>query len=124
MVVAGRTTTGPGLMLAEYATLRADGEAIRVGANAWFGRRATVHIADSVYAAVMGDELVMLFVGARRWCCAACGNRARAARHYARTRAASGSRPSHAPRAAMRIRLRRSGLGSSAKDSTRVSRAA
>lgn len=26
----------------------------------------------------------MLFLGARRWCCAACGNRARAARHYQR----------------------------------------
>jgi predicted RNA-binding Zn ribbon-like protein len=26
----------------------------------------------------------MFFVGARRWCCAACGNRARAARHYRR----------------------------------------
>ena len=26
----------------------------------------------------------MLFLGARRWCCAACGNRARAARHYRR----------------------------------------
>jgi len=29
----------------------------------------------------------MFFVGGRRWCCAACGNRARAARHYERTRA-------------------------------------
>jgi len=28
----------------------------------------------------------MFFVGARRWCCAACGNRARAARHYRRHR--------------------------------------
>jgi predicted RNA-binding Zn ribbon-like protein len=28
----------------------------------------------------------MFFLGARRWCCAACGNRARAARHYRRTR--------------------------------------
>jgi predicted RNA-binding Zn ribbon-like protein len=26
----------------------------------------------------------MLFLGRRRWCCAACGNRARAARHYRR----------------------------------------
>lgn len=26
----------------------------------------------------------MLFLGTRRWCCAACGNRARAARHYRR----------------------------------------
>ena len=28
----------------------------------------------------------MLYLGQRRWCCAACGNRARAARHYRRTR--------------------------------------
>jgi predicted RNA-binding Zn ribbon-like protein len=28
----------------------------------------------------------MFFLGARRWCCAACGNRARVARHYHRTR--------------------------------------
>jgi predicted RNA-binding Zn ribbon-like protein len=26
----------------------------------------------------------MFFLGKRRWCCAACGNRARAARHYAK----------------------------------------
>lgn len=32
----------------------------------------------------------MFFVGARRWCCAACGNRARAARHYRRTRKRGG----------------------------------
>ena len=32
----------------------------------------------------------MFFLGARRWCCAACGNRARAARHYrGTTRAAA-----------------------------------
>jgi predicted RNA-binding Zn ribbon-like protein len=29
----------------------------------------------------------MFFLGERRWCCGACGNRARAARHYERTRA-------------------------------------
>jgi len=34
----------------------------------------------------------MFFLGARRWCCAACGNRARAARHYRRTRASSSNR--------------------------------
>jgi predicted RNA-binding Zn ribbon-like protein len=28
----------------------------------------------------------MVYLGERRWCCAACGNRARAARHYRRTR--------------------------------------
>ena len=45
--VVGRTTAGPGLTLRDYATLRADGEVIRIGANAYFGERATVHIADS-----------------------------------------------------------------------------
>jgi predicted RNA-binding Zn ribbon-like protein len=30
----------------------------------------------------------MVYLGTRRWCCAACGNRARAARHYERRRAA------------------------------------
>ena len=29
----------------------------------------------------------MFYLGTRRWCCAACGNRARAARHYRRHRA-------------------------------------
>jgi predicted RNA-binding Zn ribbon-like protein len=29
----------------------------------------------------------MFFLGERRWCCSACGNRARAARHYQRSRA-------------------------------------
>jgi len=54
-VVAGRTTAGPGLLLGEYATLRADGESIRVGIDGYFGRRATVHIAEDVYPAIMGD---------------------------------------------------------------------
>ena len=31
----------------------------------------------------------MFFVGARRWCCTACGNRARVARHYRRTHSAA-----------------------------------
>ncbi len=31
----------------------------------------------------------MLYLGRKRWCCSACGNRARAARHYRRHRAAA-----------------------------------
>lgn len=31
----------------------------------------------------------MFYLGTRRWCCAACGNRARAARHYQRARTAA-----------------------------------
>jgi carbonic anhydrase/acetyltransferase-like protein (isoleucine patch superfamily) len=56
-VVAGRTTAGPGLVLDDYATVRADGEAIRLGANVFLGARATVHIADSVYPAIVGDDV-------------------------------------------------------------------
>lgn len=58
-VVAGRTTAGPGLVMGEYATLRADGEAIRVGVNGYFGRRATVHIADAVYPTIIGDSVTV-----------------------------------------------------------------
>jgi predicted RNA-binding Zn ribbon-like protein len=39
----------------------------------------------------------MVFLGARRWCCTACGNRARAARHYRHKR----------ERSALRLPLRR-----------------
>ncbi|HEY5366674.1 MAG TPA: gamma carbonic anhydrase family protein, partial [Casimicrobiaceae bacterium] len=54
-LVAGRVHAGPGLVLRAHATLRADGEAIRVGAGCFFGVRATVHIADGVYPAIIGD---------------------------------------------------------------------
>ena len=57
--VVGRTTAGPGLTLRDYATLRADGEAIRIGANAYFGERATVHIADSRLGTTVGDEVTV-----------------------------------------------------------------
>jgi predicted RNA-binding Zn ribbon-like protein len=43
----------------------------------------------------------MFFLGRRRWCCSACGNRARAARHYQRRSSrALGARPSRRSRAA------------------------
>lgn len=58
-VVAGRTTVGPGLVLDEHATLRADGEAIRIGIDGYFGRRATVHIAEGVYPAIIGDGVTV-----------------------------------------------------------------
>ena len=58
-VVTGRTTVGPGLVLDEHATLRADGEAIRIGTNGYFGRRATVHIAEDVYPAIVGDDVTV-----------------------------------------------------------------
>jgi carbonic anhydrase/acetyltransferase-like protein (isoleucine patch superfamily) len=48
--IVGRTVAGPGLVLRSYATLRADGDWVRIGANAYFGERATVHIASSLPA--------------------------------------------------------------------------
>jgi predicted RNA-binding Zn ribbon-like protein len=38
-------------------------------------QRAQIHLCSA-------PSCGMVFIGARRWCCAACGNRARAARHY------------------------------------------
>jgi len=55
----GRTTAGPRLTLRAYATLRADGESIRVGADAWFGERSTVHIADGELGTLIGDAVTV-----------------------------------------------------------------
>ncbi|MGE5666935.1 MAG: hypothetical protein ACM338_01935, partial [Betaproteobacteria bacterium] len=57
--IVGRSTVGARPVLAAYATLRADGESIRVGANAWFGEHATVHIADSIMGAVIGNDVTV-----------------------------------------------------------------
>jgi len=54
--VAGRVAAGPGLVLRDCATLRADGEAIRIGADAFFAERSTVHIVDGRLPAVIGDH--------------------------------------------------------------------
>jgi carbonic anhydrase/acetyltransferase-like protein (isoleucine patch superfamily) len=58
-VVIGRTVAGAGLTLRGYATLRGDGEWIRIGANAFFGERATVHIADGFIPTVVGDDVTV-----------------------------------------------------------------
>jgi len=57
--VVGRTVAGAGLVMRGYATLRADGEWVRVGRNAYFGERATVHIADGILSANIGDEVTV-----------------------------------------------------------------
>ncbi len=57
--IIGRTVAGPGLVMRSYATLRADGHWVRVGANAYFGERATVHIADGTLAANIGDDVTV-----------------------------------------------------------------
>lgn len=55
----GRATIGAHSALGDYATVRADGETIRVGANAWFGDHATAHIADQVRGAVIGNDVTV-----------------------------------------------------------------
>jgi gamma-carbonic anhydrase len=55
----GRSTIGARSALGDYATVRADGEDIRVGANAWFGEHATVHIADQIRGAVIGNDVTV-----------------------------------------------------------------
>jgi carbonic anhydrase/acetyltransferase-like protein (isoleucine patch superfamily) len=57
--VIGRTELGAGCHLESLATLRADGEQIRVGPDAWFGEASTVHIADSVFAAHVGAHVTV-----------------------------------------------------------------
>jgi gamma-carbonic anhydrase len=54
--VAGRVSAGPGLVLRDCATLRADGEAIRIGADVFFAERSTGHIVDGRLPAVIGDR--------------------------------------------------------------------
>jgi gamma-carbonic anhydrase len=58
-IVIGRTVAGAGLTLAGYATVRGDGEWIRIGANAYFAERATVHIADGVLPTGIGSDVTV-----------------------------------------------------------------
>ena len=57
--VLGRTVAGPGLELRGLATLRADGEWVRVGRNGFFAERATVHIAHAVLGVTIGDDVTV-----------------------------------------------------------------
>jgi len=57
--VIGRSRSGERMSLGDYATVRADGENIAIGANAWFGAHATVHIADQIRGAVLGDDITV-----------------------------------------------------------------
>ncbi len=57
--VIGRASCGSGLTLRALATLRADGEAIWVGADVFFGERATVHIEDNALAASVGNGVTV-----------------------------------------------------------------
>jgi carbonic anhydrase/acetyltransferase-like protein (isoleucine patch superfamily) len=58
-IVIGRTVAAAGLVLRAYATVRADGESIRIGANAFFGERATVHIAEGCLPTTIGSDVTV-----------------------------------------------------------------
>ena len=55
----GRAIAGGHLRLRDCATVRADGEWIRMGVNVYFGERATVHIADGVLGTLIGDDVTV-----------------------------------------------------------------
>jgi gamma-carbonic anhydrase len=71
--VIGRTEIGAGCHLEPLATLRADGERIRVGADAWFGEASTVHIADSLFPAHVGAHVTVGRYGLVHACAVADG---------------------------------------------------
>lgn len=57
--IIGRSEIGANCHLEPLATLRADGEVIRVGDNCWFGEASTVHIADSLFPAHVGARVTV-----------------------------------------------------------------
>ena len=57
--VIGRAEIGERSFLATLATLRADGEHIRTGADCWFGEAATVHISDKLFPALIGAHVTV-----------------------------------------------------------------
>jgi carbonic anhydrase/acetyltransferase-like protein (isoleucine patch superfamily) len=61
--VIGRAEVGAHCHLGQLATLRADGEIIRIGDDCWFGDYSTVHIAHSVFAAVVGNGVTVANFG-------------------------------------------------------------
>lgn len=61
--VIGRAEVGARCHLGQLATLRADGESIRIGDDCWFGDFSTVHIAHSVLAAVVGNGVTVASCG-------------------------------------------------------------
>ena len=55
--VIGRTQLGAGCTLGDLVLLRADGDAVRIGDDCWFGDASTVHIADRQFAALVGSRV-------------------------------------------------------------------
>ena len=61
--VIGRADVGARCHLGQLATLRADGESIRIGHDCWFGDYSTAHIAHSVFPAVVGNGVTVASFG-------------------------------------------------------------
>jgi carbonic anhydrase/acetyltransferase-like protein (isoleucine patch superfamily) len=59
VTIIGRAEIGTGCYFGKLATLRADGEYIRIGSDCWFGDYSTVHIADSVYGTRVGANVTV-----------------------------------------------------------------
>jgi len=57
--VIGRMAAGARLTLRAFATLRADGEHIRVGHDVYFGEHSTSHIVDSRFGTTVGDYVTV-----------------------------------------------------------------
>ena len=57
--VLGRATIGRGAWLGEDSVVRADGEAVRIGANVHLGHRATVHIVHDTTPCIIGDNVTV-----------------------------------------------------------------
>jgi carbonic anhydrase/acetyltransferase-like protein (isoleucine patch superfamily) len=57
--VIGRMAAGSELTLRAFATLRADGEHIRVGHDVYFGEHSTSHIVDSRLGTTVGDHVTV-----------------------------------------------------------------
>jgi carbonic anhydrase/acetyltransferase-like protein (isoleucine patch superfamily) len=69
--VIGRLAAGSRLTLRDYATLRADGEHIRVGNNVFFGEHATAHIVDARTGTTVGHDVTVGRYGIVHGCMAA-----------------------------------------------------
>lgn len=61
--VIGRAQIGARCHLGQLATVRADGEDIRIADDCWFADFSTVHIAHSVFPAVVGDGVTVANFG-------------------------------------------------------------
>ncbi len=66
--VIGRAEVGARCHLGQLATLRADGEGIRIGDDCWFGDFSTVHIAHGVFPATVGNGVSVASFGLAHAC--------------------------------------------------------